>query len=419
MVFVAEDVDQVSAVPAGLHDFVDLLRAGVVREELLHEACDLGADFSELTGHVALFFAEPAEFGVATVWRWCALGHVATVGGGSMVGERVGRGGCAGRWMAWVAVGRDRRPRHTPGRRVVEGRVHTRKILDVTVDDTQIAIHADGEPIRVVSRTATQEITRIKARAHTEQRKTSQECQASNETRHRDTTSLHLVLGWSRKPNMQGVIGVRDVRVILIGGTSNVGKSTVAQAVAEKLGFECLSTDGLARHPGRPWRASEWEVPAHVAEHYGSLTVDELITSVLGHYERLWPRVEELITTRAAEGGARTGLVLEGAALLPVRVATLEVSRTAAVWLTADDAVVRARVHAAGHYEAARDEEQYLMDKFLARTERYQTLMINVIDRLGLDRIDAGDGRSVAALVDSVLAAVDVQDAVRRSSAGW
>jgi 2-phosphoglycerate kinase len=43
-------------------------------------------------------------------------------------------------------------------------------------------------------------------------------------------------------------------RVVLIGGTSNVGKSTVAQAVAERLGFEYLSTDELARHPGRPWR---------------------------------------------------------------------------------------------------------------------------------------------------------------------
>jgi 2-phosphoglycerate kinase len=45
---------------------------------------------------------------------------------------------------------------------------------------------------------------------------------------------------------------MHDVRVLLIGGTSNVGKSTVAQAVAKKLGFEVLSTDKLARHPGRP-----------------------------------------------------------------------------------------------------------------------------------------------------------------------
>ncbi|MFI1092496.1 hypothetical protein [Streptomyces sp. NPDC020917] len=206
--------------------------------------------------------------------------------------------------------------------------------------------------------------------------------------------------------------------MVLIGGTSNVGKSTVTQVVAEKLGFECLSTDGLARHPGRPWRTSEREVPAHVAEHYGSLTVDELITSVLDLYDRLWPRIEELITAHAAEDHGRTGLVLEGSALWPVRVAGLQVPRTAAVWLTTEDSVVSARVHAAGRYEAATDEEQRLMDKFLARTERYQTLMIDAIDRLGLDRIDAGGGRSAAELADIVLAAADAQTAVGRSCSG-
>lgn len=211
---------------------------------------------------------------------------------------------------------------------------------------------------------------------------------------------------------------MRDVRVVLIGGTSNVGKSSVAQVVADKLGFECLSTDGLARHPGRPWRTPAREVPAHVAEHYGSLTVDELITSVLDHYGRLWPRIEELITARATAGLGRTGLVMEGSALWPVRVAGLQAPRTAAVWLTADDSVVRARVREAGRYEAAADEERVLMDKFLARTERYQTLMTDAVDRLGLARFDAGGGQSVTELADTVLAAVAAQTAVGGSSTG-
>lgn len=211
---------------------------------------------------------------------------------------------------------------------------------------------------------------------------------------------------------------MRDVRVVLIGGTSNVGKSTVAQAAAERLGFEYLSTDGLARHPGRPWRTPECEVPAHVAEHYGALAVDELITSVLAHYDRLWPRIEELVTERATADRGRPGLVLEGSALWPVRVAQLRTPHTAAVWLTADDSVVRARVHAAGRYAAATGEEQVLMDKFLARTERYQSLMLDAVDRLGLDRIDAGRGQSPAELADTVLAAADAQVTVGRSATG-
>jgi hypothetical protein len=44
--------------------------------------------------------------------------------------------------------------------------------------------------------------------------------------------------------------------------------------------------------------------------------------------------------------------------------------------------------------------------------------MIDAIDRLGLDRIDAGGGQSAAELADTVLAAADVQTTVGRSSAG-
>ncbi|MFI6741617.1 IS481 family transposase [Nonomuraea sp. NPDC050451] len=57
------------------------------------------------------------------------------------------------------------------GQKIQVGRVHARKILDVTVDDTHITIHDNGEPIRVVPRTTTQEITRIKSQAHTKKRK--------------------------------------------------------------------------------------------------------------------------------------------------------------------------------------------------------------------------------------------------------
>ncbi|MGW3650993.1 hypothetical protein [Streptomyces sp. NPDC000878] len=198
-----------------------------------------------------------------------------------------------------------------------------------------------------------------------------------------------------------------DARVVLIGGTSNTGKSSVAQVVAERLEFTYRSTDGLARHPGRPWRTPGWEVPDHVAEHYRTLSVEELVSSVLDHYERLWPRIEELIAQHADGQG---GLVLEGSALWPTHVAALTVPRTAAVWLTAEDAVVRARVHEAGHYAESTAEERHLMDKFLARSARYQSLMRAELTALGLAParvVDAGDGRSVGAVADAVLGVLD------------
>ncbi|MER5641065.1 hypothetical protein ABT095_29450 [Kitasatospora sp. NPDC002227] len=175
------------------------------------------------------------------------------------------------------------------------------------------------------------------------------------------------------------------LRVVLIGGTSNVGKSTVARLLADRLGFDCRTTDTLARHPGRPWRTPGREVPAHVAEHYRSLPVEELTASVLGHYERLWPMIEELVTGYAQGDGP--GLALEGSALWPSRVAALTTPGTAALWLTAEPAVLRARIRRGGGYPEATEDERALMDAFLARTVRYQELMLAEVTALGLTRL--------------------------------
>lgn len=72
----------------------------------------------------------------------------------------------------------------------------------------------------------------------------------------------------------------QQLRVVLIGGTSHTGKSTVAKRIAEKIGATCVSTDSLARHPGRPWPAAR-DVPPHVVRHYLELGDHALITSVL------------------------------------------------------------------------------------------------------------------------------------------
>ncbi|EST26277.1 hypothetical protein N566_24025 [Streptomycetaceae bacterium MP113-05] len=211
---------------------------------------------------------------------------------------------------------------------------------------------------------------------------------------------------------------MEDVRVVLIGGTSHAGKSTVARLVADRLGFDCRSTDGLARHPGRPWRTAGWEVPGHVAEHYASLTVDELITSVLDHYAGLWPRIETLIATHAAGDGPGAGLVLEGSALWPATVAGLRHPRTAAVWLTADDAVLRARMHDASGYDTATEDERRLVDAFLARSVRFQDLLRETLATFGLNALEVGPSRPVPAAADAVLDAVLAPHAPNRPPAG-
>ena len=125
--------------------------------------------------------------------------------------------------------------------------------------------------------------------------------------------------------------------LILIGGSSHVGKSAVSKALAATLGWDHVSTDSLARHPGRPWKLAPEKVPDHVARHYLSLSVDELVEDVLHHYRvNVWPQVEKIIASRSNDTST-AGIVLEGSALWPELATSLDFDKVAAVWLTAKE----------------------------------------------------------------------------------
>ncbi len=187
---------------------------------------------------------------------------------------------------------------------------------------------------------------------------------------------------------------MNSIRVILIGGSSNVGKSTIAQSMALKLGWSYLSTDSLARHPGRPWRVGQKVVPEHVVDHYKSLLVDELFTNVLQHYQRIWSKVEKLITVHASDGSFDR-LILEGSALWPELVATLDFENVRAVWLTANDDLFRKRIYQSSQFDQSTSHEKLLIQKFLDRTILYNMNMMSAINRLGLMSLIVGETDSV------------------------
>jgi 2-phosphoglycerate kinase len=186
----------------------------------------------------------------------------------------------------------------------------------------------------------------------------------------------------------------QNLRVILIGGSSHTGKSTLAQALANRLGWQYISTDTLARHPGRPWKTKPQTVPAHVAEHYLSLPVEELLADVLRHYKNLWPRIEALITTHATDLSTER-LVLEGSALWPESVATLDVASVTAVWLTASDTFFRTRIYNESKFAEATARGQAMIEKFLARTQLYNERMMTAVTHLNLPYLNVEQSPSI------------------------
>ncbi len=177
--------------------------------------------------------------------------------------------------------------------------------------------------------------------------------------------------------------------VLLIGGSSHAGKSTVAAHLGRLLGWPVAATDTLARHPGRPWRQGVRDVPAHVADHYLASDDEARLTSVLDHYQRLWPVIEGVVRA-AIDAPAPEGLVFEGSAIWPPAVARMDRPEVSAIWLTAEDDVFEARIHAESGYQAADPPGRRMIDAFVERTRRFNRAMMIEVARLGLTSLDVG-----------------------------
>ena len=200
-----------------------------------------------------------------------------------------------------------------------------------------------------------------------------------------------------------------DVNVVLIGGSSHAGKSTVSESLAATLGWEHLSTDRLAAHPGRPWRPAPEKVLDRVAEHYLRLSVDELIEDVLRHYRVIvWPKVEEIVASHSNDASS-TGIVLEGSALWPEFGTSLDFDKVAALWLTAGEEVFRQRIHVGSRYSSKSPRERKMIDKFLARTLAYDALMVDAVSRNGFMLVDVLQS-NVTELTERCLSKRDIDE---------
>ncbi len=173
------------------------------------------------------------------------------------------------------------------------------------------------------------------------------------------------------------------VSVLLIGGTSHAGKSTLGSAVAERLGWRMCSTDYLARHAGRPWRSDGTTVPPHVIQHFTNHSVDELMAAVIRHYRSVWPQVENLIRD------VDEGLVIEGSAVLPELATRLNPGYGRAAWLIAEEGTFQERIFLESRCGSATGTNRAAIEMFGLRSERFNEYIRNEVQRLGLQSISA------------------------------
>ncbi|PSH62215.1 hypothetical protein CU103_20540 [Phyllobacterium sophorae] len=140
----------------------------------------------------------------------------------------------------------------------------------------------------------------------------------------------------------------------------------MASALAGKVGWRCMSTDRLARYPGRPWRQTTAGVAEHVAHHYLNSRANELLESVILHHRKMSPLVAELIRTTVKDTGSGR-LVLEGSALWPFITTGHGLKEVGAVWLTASSETLRSRIYEGSGFLTADEKGRALISRFLER----------------------------------------------------
>ena len=158
-----------------------------------------------------------------------------------------------------------------------------------------------------------------------------------------------------------------NARVLLIGGTSHAGKTSLGERVARNLGWRYISTDNLSRHPGRPWPRDDGSLPEDVIAYYSAPDDEARLQSVLDHYtHNVWPIVDGLVRCHLNNPYDQS-LVLEGSALLPPCVDASAFERTRTIWLTAPGGMIRERIEATSSYEQRDATQRALIDAFIAR----------------------------------------------------
>jgi hypothetical protein len=184
---------------------------------------------------------------------------------------------------------------------------------------------------------------------------------------------------------------------VFIAGSSHTGKTTLARRIAETLDWAVISTDTIARHPGRPWP----DAHAPVAEYYSRLTAETIYWFLRVHHENMWPRLLKAIDD-VSQGGIK--FVAEGSALRPEYVASLITPQIVGLCLYADTDFLRNRMRYESKYASFGKRRQGVIDKFIDREVHDNAQLLQAARMHGFTCVDASDPDSIEHLFTNLIA---------------
>jgi 8-oxo-dGTP pyrophosphatase MutT (NUDIX family) len=191
-------------------------------------------------------------------------------------------------------------------------------------------------------------------------------------------------------------ITVRYPKVIYLGGTPMLGKTTAARILASRLGYSSISTDDIGVAVGAVTKRDRPEIDHR--EYYIVNSLEDLIQDINAGHEHKWPATRAVIRRHEAWDYP---LVIEGYALRPSYVHSLT-GDISGVFLVADEALIEKRVRASDFSEGASDVE-LMIERYCARSFWYNAMLREEVARLGLKALEISDGMQPEEIVDQCL----------------
>jgi 2-phosphoglycerate kinase len=196
--------------------------------------------------------------------------------------------------------------------------------------------------------------------------------------------------------------------VILIGGATGTGKSTVATEIAYRLGITRVTSTDFIRQTMRAFFSHEFMPSIHYSSFEAGLAVDDvddpLVAGFLEQSRQVMVGVRASIERALQEGWS---MVLEGVHLVPGLLASpLENTLASACVLQISDETAHAQ-----HFFTREDGEQRPMAKYLDRFDeirRLQRYIIGRAEREGVAVIENESAeRATRAVAELVLSAAE------------
>ena len=157
---------------------------------------------------------------------------------------------------------------------------------------------------------------------------------------------------------------LKNIKVILIGGSPMSGKTTLAIKLAAKYEYGCISTDDIGEIIGTVSEVNPMK-DFDYREYYVSKSIEDLINDISLYHRRLWPSIKHLIEIHSAWS---TPIIIEGWALYPKLVESIKNDSLRTIWLVPDEDVLEQRLISHNDFYRGSSDEKEMITNYLRRS---------------------------------------------------